>query len=94
MADKGISIKNRNYELYMSLKSKKDKTDEEYFRILYTIIPHKHPFIVTSKEIFEYVTKLLRIKKKLEKELKSIYLDEYCMSEEEFTEYLEGLENG
>ena len=30
MSDKGISIKNRNYELYVSSKPKKDKTDEQY----------------------------------------------------------------
>ena len=89
---KGINIKDRNYVLFSGTRSA-GKTEEEYFEALMHIIPHKHPFILSSKEIYDYVTKLLKIKKRLEEDIISTQISEYGDAKEEAIEYLERIEN-
>ena len=89
---KGINIKDRNYVLFSGTRSV-GKTEEEYFRALMHIIPHEHPFILSSKEIYDYVTNLLKIKKILEEDIISTQISEYGDSKEEAIEYLERIEN-
>lgn len=89
---KGINIKDRNYVLFSGTRSA-GKTEEEYFRALMHIIPHEHPFILSSKEIYDYVTKLLKIKKRLEEDIISTQISEYGDTKEKAIEYLERIEN-
>ena len=89
---KGINIKDRNYVLFSGTRSD-GKTEEEYFRALMHIIPHEHPFILSSKEIYDYVTKLLKIKKRLEEDIISTQISEYGDTKEKAIEYLERIEN-
>lgn len=92
MSNKGINIKDRNYVIFSGTRSA-GKTEEQYFEALMHIIPHKNQFYLSSKEIYDYVTKLLKIKKRLEEDIIGTQISEYGDTKEEAIEYLERINN-